>query len=85
MGRSQASQYLLFLCITKESRLCRRFFFDIFAFVLITGKNATVTDTVQTRHFSFSQLLAHCFNVDFSLHPKIIDILPYNPKGCIES
>ena len=50
-------------------------FFDIFVFVLITGKTATVKDIVQIRHFSFSQLLAHCFNVDFSFHPKIIDKL----------
>ena len=63
-----------FLCITKESRYVEGFFWHI----CLCFDNRE--DCYSHRHSTnsalfFSQLLAHCFNVDFSLHPKIIDKL----------
>ena len=63
-----------FLCITKESRYVEGFFWHI----CLCFDNRE--DCYSHRHSTnsalfFSQLLAHCFNVDFSFHPKIIDKL----------
>ena len=63
-----------FLCITKESRYVEGFFWHI----CLCFDNRE--DCYSQRHSTnsalfFSQLLAHCFHLDFSLHPKIIDKL----------